>query len=171
MARLCHAPSALISGTAIDAFAEQVRVPVVPGLLLDHVLEDPPQRYRLCRPWREARRTQRKAQAPFPPCSTLPVRDRSRLGRANGRRRDCGQAGFTCLLTIQACLPTCRTRLNPWSSNNSTVPLNRNRPTAWRPVVTSEIASTRPPPAAAICSSAPPRAALAMPCPRCFLST
>src|SRR5215472_15505290 len=65
MARLCHAPSALISGSAIDAFAEQVRVPVVPGVLLDHVLEDPPQRYRLCRPWREARRTHREAQAPF----------------------------------------------------------------------------------------------------------
>ena len=67
---------------------------------------------------------------------------------------------------IQACLPTCRTLANPYCSNSSTVALNRNRPGASRPAVTSEIASTRPPPAAAIWASAPSSPALATPRPR-----
>lgn len=36
-------------------------------------------------------------------------------------------AGWISRLTIQACLPTCRPRANPYCSNSSTVPLNRNR--------------------------------------------
>ena len=57
-------------------------------------------------------------------------------------------------LTIHACLPTWRMRVNPNSSNSSTVPLKRKRPWASRPLVVSEIASTSPPPAAAISASA-----------------
>jgi hypothetical protein len=38
------------------------------------------------------------------------------------------QTGSTCLLTIHACLPTCRFRANPYCSNSSTVALNRKRP-------------------------------------------
>jgi len=34
----------LVSGDAVDALSEQVSVPVVPGVFLDHVLENPPQR-------------------------------------------------------------------------------------------------------------------------------
>lgn len=79
--------------------------------------------------------------------------------------------GSTTLLTIHACLPTCRPRANPNCSRSSTVALNRKRPGASRPVVTSEMASTRPPPAWAIWSSAPSSAARATPWPRCFLST
>ena len=56
------------------------------------------------------------------------------------------QAGWTTLLTIHACLPTGRTRVKPFCSKSSTVALNRKRPCAWRPAVTSEIASTSPPP-------------------------
>jgi hypothetical protein len=46
---------------------------------------------------------------------------------------------------------------------SSTVALNRKRPCASRPAVTSEIASTSPPPRWAICSSAPSSAARAIP--------
>jgi len=40
--------------------------------------------------------------------------------------------GLTCLLTIHACLPTCRPRENPYCSKSSTVVLNRKRPGASR---------------------------------------
>ena len=40
------------------------------------------------------------------------------------------------MLTIQACLPTCRPRLNPYRSKSSTVALNRKRPGASRRVRT-----------------------------------
>src|SRR5690242_3552186 len=80
------------------------------------------------------------------------------------------QAGSTTLLTIHACLPTCRPRANPYCSNSSTVALNRNRLWASRPTVVSEIASTSPPPAVAIWSTAPSSPARAMPWPRCRLS-
>jgi len=53
----------------------------------------------------------------------------------------------TTLLTIHACLPTWRPRVNPNFSRSSTVALNRKWPGASRPVVTSEMASTGPPPA------------------------
>ena len=78
---------------------------------------------------------------------------------------------LTVRLTIQACLPTWRTRVNPRSSNSSTVPLKRKRSCASRPRVVSEIASTRPPPARAIWETAPSSATRAIPCPRRRLST
>ena len=40
-------PGGLVSRDSVYALPEQVRVPVVPGVFLDHVLEDPPQRDRL----------------------------------------------------------------------------------------------------------------------------
>ena len=65
------------------------------------------------------------------------------------RAADClpdAQVGSITLLTIHACLPTWRTRVKPFCSKSSTVALNRKRPCAWRPAVTSEIASTSPVP-------------------------
>ena len=94
--------------------------------------------------------------------------DREELGRRPAAN---AHTGSTTLLSIHACLPTCWPRVNPHCSKSSTVALNRKRPCASRPVVTSEMASTRPPPAWAIWSSAPSSAARAMPWPRCFLST
>ena len=78
------------------------------------------------------------------------TRRRRSVRRPGGRH-----SATTGLLTIHACLPTCRILVKPRSSNSSTVPLNRNRSCASRPKVISETASTRPPPAAAICRRAP----------------
>jgi hypothetical protein len=90
---------------------------------------------------------------------------------ASTRRRTGHSRRLTGQLTIHACLPICRSRENPYCSKSSTVTLNRKRPGASRPAVTSGIASMKPPPAWAIWSTAPSTAAWAIPWPRCFLPT
>lgn len=81
-----------------------------------------------------------------------PLRKRSQSTTCGHDRSVCrqclgAQSGSTTLLRIHACLPTGRPRRKPYCSKSSTVALNKKRPCATRPSVTSGIASTRPPPA------------------------